>query len=117
MKWTTSQTKMTMGTMKVNPKKDICHLTLTIEILMQHFFLNTNQLIPLKVIPTRMQEAFTSRVNTSKLKERLYQTKLPLASSNGLHKLMQAKKQKIIEDLEEEEEEERPLMIKRRKQM
>jgi hypothetical protein len=36
-----------MGTMKVDPKKDICHSTnLVIEILMQHFFLDVDQQIP-----------------------------------------------------------------------
>jgi hypothetical protein len=41
MRWTTSQTKVMMGTIKVDPKKDVFHLTLVIEILMQHFFLDT----------------------------------------------------------------------------
>jgi hypothetical protein len=40
MRWTTSQTKMLMGIIKVDPKKDVYHSTLTIEILMQHFFPN-----------------------------------------------------------------------------
>jgi hypothetical protein len=34
MRWTTFQTKMMMGIVKVEPKKDVCHLTLIIEILM-----------------------------------------------------------------------------------
>ncbi len=42
MKWTTSQTKMMMGIVEVDLKKDICHSTLVIEILKQHFFPNTN---------------------------------------------------------------------------
>jgi hypothetical protein len=32
-----------MGTIKVDPKKDVGHSTLVIEILMQHFFPNTTQ--------------------------------------------------------------------------
>jgi hypothetical protein len=32
MRWTTSQTKMMMGTIKVDPKKDICHSTLVVGI-------------------------------------------------------------------------------------
>lgn len=71
MRWTTSQTKMMMGTFKVDLKKDVCHSTLVIEILMQHFFLKTNQWIPLEITPTRVHEAFTSKVNTSELTERL----------------------------------------------
>jgi hypothetical protein len=43
MGWTTSQIKVMMETMKVDPKKDVCHLTLVIEILMQHFFFDTTQ--------------------------------------------------------------------------
>jgi hypothetical protein len=38
MRWTTSQTKAMMGIVKVDTKKDVCHSTLIIEILMQHFF-------------------------------------------------------------------------------
>jgi hypothetical protein len=34
MKWTTFQTKMMMGITKVEPKKNVYHLTLIIEILM-----------------------------------------------------------------------------------
>lgn len=38
---------MMMETMKVDPKKDICHSTnLVIEILMQPFFPNIDQQIP-----------------------------------------------------------------------
>jgi hypothetical protein len=33
-RWTTSQTKIMMGTIKVVPKKDVRHLALVIEILM-----------------------------------------------------------------------------------
>jgi hypothetical protein len=51
MKWKTSQTKMMMGTIKVDIKKDICHSTLVIKILMQHFFPNTDQQIPPEVVP------------------------------------------------------------------
>ncbi len=69
MRWTTSQTKMMMGKMNVGPKKNVRHPTLVIEILMQHFFPNIDQQIPLKVIPTRVQEAFTFGVNTLELKE------------------------------------------------
>jgi hypothetical protein len=32
-----------MGTFKVDPKKDVCHSTLVIEILMQHLFLKIDQ--------------------------------------------------------------------------
>jgi hypothetical protein len=42
MRWTTSQTKMLMGIIKVDPKKNVYHSTLIIEILMQHFFPKTN---------------------------------------------------------------------------
>jgi hypothetical protein len=41
---------MMMGTIKVDPKKDICQSTLVIEILMQHFFPNTNQKIALEIV-------------------------------------------------------------------
>jgi hypothetical protein len=30
---------MLKGIVKIDPKKDVCHLALVIEILMQHFFL------------------------------------------------------------------------------
>jgi hypothetical protein len=43
MRWTTSQTKMLMGIIKVEPKKTIYHSTLIIEILMQHFFPKAEQ--------------------------------------------------------------------------
>jgi hypothetical protein len=49
---------------------------------MQHFFLNTIQQIPLQEVLTRIQDASTLGVNTSKLRERLQQIKQPLASSN-----------------------------------
>jgi hypothetical protein len=64
-----------MGTIKVDPKKDVCHLALVIEILMQHFFPNITQQIPLQEVPTGAQDASTLGVNTLKLKERLQQTK------------------------------------------
>jgi hypothetical protein len=35
-----------MGRVKVDPKKNVCHSTLIIEILMQHFFLDTIKQIP-----------------------------------------------------------------------
>jgi hypothetical protein len=41
-----------MGTIKVDPKKDVCHSTLVIEILMFHFFPDTTQQIPLEDVPT-----------------------------------------------------------------
>ncbi len=43
MRWTTSQTKIMMGIIKVDPKKNVCHSTLVIKILMQHFFPDTIQ--------------------------------------------------------------------------
>ncbi len=57
-----------MGTMKNDPKKDVCHSTLVIEILMHHFFCNTIQQIPLQEVPIGVHDASTSWVNTSKLK-------------------------------------------------
>jgi hypothetical protein len=39
-RWTTAQTKVMMGIIKVDPKKDVCHSTLVIEILIQHLFLD-----------------------------------------------------------------------------
>jgi hypothetical protein len=42
MWWTTFQTKMMMVTIMVDPKKKVCHLTLVIEILMQHLFPDTS---------------------------------------------------------------------------
>jgi hypothetical protein len=33
---------MMMGTIKVDPKKDVCHLALVIETLMQHLFHDTS---------------------------------------------------------------------------
>jgi hypothetical protein len=71
MKSTTSQTKVMMGIVKNDPKKDVCHSTLVIEILMHHFFLNTTQQIPLQEVPIRVHDASTSWVNTSRLKEHL----------------------------------------------
>jgi hypothetical protein len=65
MRWTTFQTKMMMGTVEVNPKKHVYHLVLIIEILMQHFFPNTNQQSPLEAAPIGMHDASTSWVNTS----------------------------------------------------
>jgi hypothetical protein len=59
-----------MGTIKVDPKKYVYHSTLVIENLMLHFFETTKQ-IPPKDVPTRVYDASTSRVNTSKLKEQL----------------------------------------------
>ncbi len=41
-----------MGIVKVDPNKDVCHLTLVVEILMQHLSLDINQQIPLEVVPT-----------------------------------------------------------------
>jgi hypothetical protein len=49
MRWTTSQTKLLMGTIKVDPKKNVCHSTLVIETMMQHFFLEIEQKIPQEV--------------------------------------------------------------------
>jgi hypothetical protein len=46
MKWITSRTKIVMGRVKVDPKKNVCHSTLIIEILMQHFFFDISQQIP-----------------------------------------------------------------------
>ncbi len=66
-----SHTKMMMGTIKVDPKKNVYHSLLVIKILMQHFFPSTYQQSPLKVVPTGMHDASTSRANTSKLKKRL----------------------------------------------
>ncbi len=40
MRWTTSPTKVMMGTIKVDPKKDVCHSTLVIEVLMQQNSIN-----------------------------------------------------------------------------
>ncbi len=54
MSWTTSQTKMMMGIVKVNLKKNVYHSVLIVESLMQHFFLDTIQQIPLEAIPTRV---------------------------------------------------------------
>jgi hypothetical protein len=34
VRWTTSKTKMLKGIIKVDPKKNVCHLALAIEILM-----------------------------------------------------------------------------------
>jgi hypothetical protein len=53
MRWTTSRTKIVMGRVKVDPKKNACHSALVIEILMQHF-LDTTQQIPPEEEPTRM---------------------------------------------------------------
>jgi hypothetical protein len=39
IRWTTSHTKMLRGTIKVDPKKDVCHFAVVIEVLMQHLFL------------------------------------------------------------------------------
>jgi hypothetical protein len=39
IRWTTSHTKMLRGTIKVDPKKDVCHFVVVIEVLMQHLFL------------------------------------------------------------------------------
>jgi hypothetical protein len=82
MKWTTSLTKMMMGIVKVDPKTNICHSTLVIEILMQHFFPDIEQQILLEVIPTRVHDFSTLRINALELKEKLHQTKSPQASSN-----------------------------------
>jgi hypothetical protein len=41
IRWTTFLTKMLKGIIKIYLKKDVCHLALIIEILMQHFFLKT----------------------------------------------------------------------------
>jgi hypothetical protein len=106
---------MMMGTVKVDPKKSVCHLALVVEILMQHFFPDIDQQIPLEVVPTRMQDAFTLVVNTSELKERLQQAKQPFALSNRSLRQMWVRGQKTTKDSKEEEEKERPLMIKRRK--
>jgi hypothetical protein len=38
-----------MGTIKVDPKKKVCHSTLVIETMMQHFFLEIEQKIPQEV--------------------------------------------------------------------
>jgi hypothetical protein len=38
IRWTTSHTKMLKGIIKVDPKKDVCHFALVIEVLMQHLF-------------------------------------------------------------------------------
>ncbi len=81
MRWTTSHTKIMMGKIKVDPKKNVYHSTFVIEILMLHFFFKTTQQIPPKDVPTRVYDASTSRVNTSKLKEQL-QVKRPLAPSS-----------------------------------
>jgi hypothetical protein len=64
-----------MGIVKDDPKKDVCHSTLVIEILMHHFFFNTTQQIPLQEVPIRVYGASTSGVNTSGLREHLQQTK------------------------------------------
>ncbi len=69
MRWTTSQTKVMMGTVKDDPKKDVCHSTLVIEILMYNFFLNTTQQIPLQEVPIVVHDASTLGVNTSRLRE------------------------------------------------
>jgi hypothetical protein len=49
-----------MGTLKNDPKKDVCHSTLVIEILMHHFFRNTTQQIPLQEVPIGVHDASTS---------------------------------------------------------
>jgi hypothetical protein len=72
---------MMMGIVKVDPKTNICHPTLIIEILMQHFFPNIDQQILVEVVPTIVHDASTSRINTSELREKLHQTKSPLALS------------------------------------
>jgi hypothetical protein len=58
-----------MGTVKVDPKENICHSTLVIEILMQHFFFNTTQQIPPQDVPTGIHDASTLGVNTLELRE------------------------------------------------
>jgi hypothetical protein len=80
-----------MGTVKDDPKKDVCHSTLVIEILMYNFFLNTTQQIPLQEVPIGVHNASTSGVNTSRLRECLQQTKQCLSSSNRLPRQMRAK--------------------------
>jgi hypothetical protein len=64
-----SHTKVMMGTIKVDPKKYVFHSTLVIEILMQHFFLNTTQQIPLQDVPIGVHDASTLGVNTLELQE------------------------------------------------
>jgi len=72
-----------MGIVKVDPKTNICHPTLIIEILMQHFFLNIDWQILVDIVPTIVHDASTSRINISELREKLHQTNSPLASSRG----------------------------------
>jgi hypothetical protein len=106
-----------MGTVKVDPKKDVCHSTLVIEIMMQHFFLEIKQKIPPEATVAGVQEGSTSRVNTLELKERLQQTKCPLTSSNISPRHMETKYQRSTQDSKEEEKQERHLMFKSKKHM
>jgi hypothetical protein len=44
---------MLKGIIKVDPKKDVCHSMLVIEILMQHFSPKTKEQRPLEVAPAQ----------------------------------------------------------------